>query len=79
MMAGVKARMDVIEKSLNYDDQENNRSQLKNPNAIVSTNAADIDTNHLPTSIPKQSLTKDKFAARYHDPTFIDIQSYGSR
>ncbi|NHM04783.1 type ISP restriction/modification enzyme [Flavobacterium celericrescens] len=70
MMAG-KARLmaDVIEKSLNNDDQDGNRSQLKSQMlAFQSMLIHDID-NKAFSDIYAQTIAYGMFAARYHDPT----------
>ena len=70
MMAG-KARLmaDVIEKSLNYDDQAENRSPLKNQMlSFQSMLIHDID-NKAFSDIYAQTIAYGMFAARYHDPT----------
>lgn len=70
MMAG-KARLmaDIIEKSLNYDDQEGKRSQLKSQMlSFQQMLIHDID-NKAFSDIYAQTIAYGMFAARYHDPT----------
>jgi len=70
MMAG-KARLmaDVIEKSLNNDDLEGKRSQIKSQMlAFQSMLIHDID-NKAFSDIYAQTIAYGMFAARYHDPT----------
>ena len=70
MMAG-KARLmaDVIEKSLNHDDQEGKRSQLKSQMlSFQQMLIHDID-NKAFSDIYAQTIAYGMFAARYHDPT----------
>uniref|UniRef100_UPI0025BA9E60 Eco57I restriction-modification methylase domain-containing protein n=1 Tax=Flavobacterium sp. UBA6195 TaxID=1946554 RepID=UPI0025BA9E60 len=70
MMAG-KARLmaDVIEKSLNHDDQEGKRSQLKAQMlSFQQMLIHDID-NKAFSDIYAQTIAYGMFAARYHDPT----------
>lgn len=70
MMAG-KARLmaDVIEKSLNNDDQEGKRSQLKSQMlSFQQMLIHDID-NKAFSDIYAQTIAYGMFAARYHDPT----------
>lgn len=70
MMAG-KARLmaDVIEKSLNNDDQESKRSQLKSQMlSFQQMLIHDID-NKAFSDIYAQTIAYGMFAARYHDPT----------
>ncbi|MEY2703648.1 MAG: hypothetical protein RLY43_2287 [Bacteroidota bacterium] len=70
MMAGkAKLMADVIEKSLNYDDQAENRSSLKNQMlSFQSMLIHDID-NKAFSDIYAQTIAYGMFAARYHDPT----------
>jgi predicted helicase len=70
MMAGkAKLMADVIEKSLNYDDQAENRSPLKNQMlSFQSMLIHDID-NKAFSDIYAQTIAYGMFAARYHDPT----------
>jgi hypothetical protein len=70
MMAGkAKLMADVIEKSLNYDDQAENRSPLKNQMlSFQSMLIHDID-NKAFSDIYSQTIAYGMFAARYHDPT----------
>ncbi|MCW2118195.1 N-6 DNA methylase [Flavobacterium sp. 7A] len=70
MMAG-KARLmaDVIEKSLNHDDVENTRSQLKSQMlSFQQMLIHDIDNKSF-SDIYSQTIAYGMFAARYHDPT----------
>ncbi|WP_316929300.1 type ISP restriction/modification enzyme [Flavobacterium saliperosum] len=70
MMAG-KARLmaDVIEKSLNHDDQEGKRSQIKSQMlSFQQMLIHDID-NKAFSDIYAQTIAYGMFAARYHDPT----------
>ena len=70
MMAG-KARLmaDVIEKSLNHDDVENKRTQLKSQMlSFQQMLIHDID-NKAFSDIYAQTIAYGMFAARYHDPT----------
>lgn len=70
MMAG-KARLmaDIIEKSLNHDDQEGKRSQLKAQMlSFQQMLIHDID-NKAFSDIYAQTIAYGMFAARYHDPT----------
>jgi hypothetical protein len=70
MMAGKSKLMaDVIEKSLNYDDQAENRSPLKNQMlSFQSMLIHDID-NKAFSDIYAQTIAYGMFAARYHDPS----------
>lgn len=70
MMAGkAKLMADVIEKSLNYDDQAENRSPLKNQMlSFQSMLIHDID-NKAFSDIYAQTIAYGMFAARYHDPS----------
>ena len=70
MMAG-KARLmaDVIEKSLNNDDLEGKRSQIKSQMlSFQQMLIHDID-NKAFSDIYAQTIAYGMFAARYHDPT----------
>lgn len=70
MMAG-KARLmaDVIEKSLEYDDEIGKRSQLKSQMlSFQQMLIHDID-NKAFSDIYAQTIAYGMFAARYHDPT----------
>jgi hypothetical protein len=70
MMAG-KARLmaDVIEKSLNEDDEKQNTSSLKSQmQAFKNLIIHDID-NKAFADIYAQTIAYGMFAARYHDPT----------
>ena len=70
MMAGkAKLMADVIEKSLNKDDENENRSQLKSQMlAFQQMLIHDID-NKAFADIYAQTIAYGMFAARYHDPT----------
>jgi predicted helicase len=70
MMAGkAKLMADVIEKSLNHDDQEEKRSQLKSQMlSFQQMLIHDID-NKAFADIYSQTIAYGMFAARYHDPT----------
>lgn len=70
MMAGkAKLMADVIEKSLNNDDQEGNRSQIKSQMlSFQQMLIHDID-NKAFADIYAQTIAYGMFAARYHDPT----------
>ncbi|WP_310381468.1 type ISP restriction/modification enzyme, partial [Flavobacterium sp.] len=70
MMAGkAKLMADVIEKSLNNDDQEGKRSQIKSQMlSFQQMLIHDID-NKAFADIYAQTIAYGMFAARYHDPT----------
>lgn len=70
MMAGkAKLMANVIEKSLNNDDQEGKRSQLKSQMlSFQQMLIHDID-NKAFADIYSQTIAYGMFAARYHDPT----------
>jgi predicted helicase len=70
MMAGkAKLMADVIEKSLNHDDKEDKRSQLKSQMlSFQQMLIHDID-NKAFADIYSQTIAYGLFAARYHDPT----------
>lgn len=70
MMAGkAKLMADVIEKSLNYDDQEGKRSQIKSQMlSFQQMLIHDIDNKSF-ADIYSQTIAYGMFAARYHDPT----------
>jgi predicted helicase len=70
MMAGkAKLMADVIEKSLNLDDQEGKRSQIKSQMlSFQQMLIHDID-NKAFADIYSQTIAYGMFAARYHDPT----------
>jgi predicted helicase len=70
MMAGkAKLMADVIEKSLNKDDENENRSQLKSQMlAFQQMLIHDID-NKAFADIYAQTIAYGMFAVRYHDPT----------
>ena len=74
MMAG-KARLmaDVIEKSLNKDDELKQRSNLKGQMlSFKSMLIHDID-NKAFSDIYAQTIAYGMFAARYHDPSLADF------
>lgn len=70
MMAGkAKLMADVIEKSLDYDDQMEHRSSLKQQMlSFQQMLIHDID-NKAFSDIYAQTIAYGMFAARYHDPT----------
>jgi predicted helicase len=70
MMAGkAKLMADVIEKSLNNDDEQEKRSQLKSQMlSFQQMLIHDID-NKAFADIYAQTIAYGMFAARYHDPT----------
>jgi predicted helicase len=70
MMAGkAKLMADVIEKSLDFDDQAENRSPLKNQMlSFQKMLIHDIDNKSF-SDIYAQTIAYGMFAARYHDPT----------
>jgi len=70
MMAGkAKLMASVIEKSLNIDDQQEHRSQLKSQMlSFQQMLIHDID-NKAFADIYSQTIAYGMFAARYHDPT----------
>ena len=70
MMAGkAKLMADVIEKSLNKDDENETRSQLKSQMlSFQQMLIHDID-NKAFADIYAQTIAYGMFAARYHDPT----------
>lgn len=70
MMAGkAKLMADVIEKSLNNDDKDGTRSQLKSQMlSFQQMLIHDID-NKAFADIYAQTIAYGMFAARYHDPT----------
>lgn len=70
MMAG-KARLmaDIIEKSLNEDDENDNRSNLKRQMlSFQKMLISDIDNKSF-SDLYSQTIAYGMFAARYHDPT----------
>jgi len=74
MMAG-KARLmaDVIEKSLNKDDELGERSSIKSQMlSFQSLLIHDIDNKSF-SDIYSQTIAYGMFAARYHDPTLDDF------
>jgi hypothetical protein len=70
MMAG-KARLmaDVIEKSLNSDDDSNTRSNLKSQMISFKQMLIHDITNKSFADIYAQTIAYGMFAARFHDPT----------
>ncbi|WP_438965362.1 type ISP restriction/modification enzyme [Flavobacterium sp.] len=70
MMAGkAKLMANIIEKSLNYDDETATRSQLKSQMlSFQQMLIHDID-NKAFADIYAQTIAYGMFAARYHDPT----------
>ncbi|MBF2709988.1 N-6 DNA methylase [Flavobacterium soyangense] len=70
MMAGkAKLMADVIEKSLNFDDQEGKRSTIKSQMlSFQQMLIHDIDNKSF-ADIYSQTIAYGMFAARYHDPT----------
>ncbi|MFW0737702.1 N-6 DNA methylase [Flavobacterium sp. T12S277] len=70
MMAGkAKLMANVIEKSLNHDDEQEHRSQLKSRMlSFQQMLIHDID-NKAFADIYSQTIAYGMFAARYHDPT----------
>jgi predicted helicase len=70
MMAGkAKLMADIIEKSLNFDDENDSRSSLKNQMlSFKQMLIHDID-NKAFSDIYAQTIAYGMFAARYHDPT----------
>ncbi len=70
MMAG-KARLmaDVIEKSLNSDDEQDKRSNLKSQMISFKQMLIHDITNRSFADIYSQTIAYGMFAARYHDPT----------
>ena len=70
MMAGkAKLMADVIERSLNYDDEQSNRSNLKSQMlSFQQMLIHDIDNKSF-ADIYSQTIAYGMFAARYHDPT----------
>jgi predicted helicase len=74
MMAGkAKLMADIIEKSLNSDDEENTKSNLKSQMlSFQQMLIHDID-NQAFADIYAQTIAYGMFAARYHDPTLGDF------
>jgi predicted helicase len=70
MMAGkAKLMADIIEKSLDFDDENDSRSSLKNQMlSFKQMLIHDID-NKAFSDIYAQTIAYGMFAARYHDPT----------
>ena len=74
MMAG-KARLmaDVIEKSLNKDDEQEQKSNIKSQMlSFQSLLIHDIDNKGF-SDIYSQTIAYGMFAARYHDPSLYDF------
>ncbi|HET8884911.1 MAG TPA: DNA methyltransferase, partial [Salinimicrobium sp.] len=70
MMAGkAKLMADVIEKSLNSDDELNKRSNLKSQMISFQQMLIHDITNKSFADIYAQTIAYGMFAARYHDPT----------
>ena len=70
MMAGkAKLMADVIEKSLNYDDEQNNRSSIKSQMLSFQQMLIHDINNKSFADIYSQTIAYGMFAARYHDPT----------
>lgn len=70
MMAGkAKLMADVIEKSLNKDDDEDKRSNLKSQMLSFKQRLIHDITNKGFADIYAQTIAYGMFAARYHDPT----------
>jgi predicted helicase len=79
MMAGkAKLMADVIEKSLNHDDEQGTRSQIKQQMlSFQQMLIHDIDNKSF-SDIYAQTIAYGMFAARYHDstlPTFSRIEA----
>jgi predicted helicase len=70
MMAGrAKMMADVIEKSLNEDDKQENNSALKGQMQTFKTVLIHDITNRAFADLYAQTIAYGMFAARYHDPT----------
>ena len=70
MMAGkAKLMADVIEKSLNYDDEQNSRSNIKSQMLSFQQMLIHDINNKSFADIYSQTIAYGMFAARYHDPT----------
>ncbi|MFP5080494.1 type ISP restriction/modification enzyme [Pedobacter sp. JCM 36344] len=70
MMAGkAKLMADVIEKSLNYDDEAEKKSALKSQMLSFKQMLIHDITNSAFADIYSQTIAYGMFAARYHDPT----------
>jgi predicted helicase len=70
MMAGkAKLMADVIEKSLNYDDEQDNRSSIKSQMLSFQQMLIHDINNKSFADIYAQTIAYGMFAARYHDPT----------
>jgi predicted helicase len=74
MMAG-KARLmaDIIEKSLNEDDEQGNLSNLKRQMLSFKKMLIHDIENKSFSDIYSQTIAYGMFAARYHDPTLINF------
>ena len=60
---------DVIEKSLNYDDEQNSRSNIKSQMLSFQQMLIHDINNKSFADIYSQTIAYGMFAARYHDPT----------
>ena len=70
MMAGkAKLMADVIEKSLNYDDEQGSRSSIKSQMLSFQQMLIHDINNKSFADIYAQTIAYGMFAARYHDPT----------
>lgn len=70
MMAGkAKLMADVIEKSLNHDDETDTKSNLKKQMLSFKQMLIHDITNSAFADIYAQTIAYGMFAARYHDPT----------
>ncbi|KAB1156877.1 type ISP restriction/modification enzyme [Flavobacterium luteum] len=70
MMAGkAKLMADVIEKSLDYDDEQGNRSSIKSQMLSFQQMLIHDINNKSFADIYAQTIAYGMFAARYHDPT----------
>lgn len=70
MMAGkAKLMADVIEKSLNHDDEQNRRSSIKSQMLSFQQMLIHDINNKSFADIYSQTIAYGMFAARYHDPT----------
>ena len=70
MMAGkAKLMADVIEKSLNHDDEQNSRSSIKSQMLSFQQMLIHDINNKSFADIYSQTIAYGMFAARYHDPT----------
>lgn len=70
MMAGkAKLMADVIEKSLDFDDENDIRSSLKQQMLAFKQMLIHDTTNKAFSDVYAQTIAYGMFAARYHDPT----------